>query len=248
MPDLVVDVGNTRMKWGLVDSAARLIQTTALPLDDESSWLRQVDSWSVARGTRWTLAATHPSYRNLLAGWIKQRGDSVRIIDDYRQLPLKVRVDQPEQVGIDRLLNAIAILPKAPRGGPIVIVNAGSAVTVDLVDVDGVFRGGAIFPGFRLMARALNDYTAKLPRIELFGADAPLPGTNTIAAIEAGIGNAIRGGVLRIVDRYAESFGKPRVYIAGGDAELLADLKSEAEMAGPFLTLEGIRIAARELS
>ena len=255
MPDLVADVGNTRMKWGLCDDLASRVasapggmQTAALPLDNESAWHQQIDSWDVATGSHWTLAGTHPGYRNLLAGWLKRRGDVVQIIDDYRQLPLRVLVDYPEQVGIDRLLNAVAVLTKVPRGTPIVIVNAGTAVTVDLVDGDGAFRGGAIFPGFRLMAKALNDYTAKLPLVETFAADPSLPGTNTIAAIEAGIGHAIRGGIERMITRYASTFGKPRVFVAGGDAHLLATLDYEHELAGPFLTLEGICIAAKGLS
>ncbi len=255
MSELVVDVGNTRMKWGLCDNLARqaalspgAIQAAALSLNDESAWHQQIEAWSIPTGSLWTLAGTHPGYRNLLAGWLQQRGDRVRIIDDYRQLPIQVRVDYPEQVGIDRLLNGVAALARIPRGTPIVIVNAGSAVTVDLVDAEGAFRGGAIFPGFRLMAKALNDYTAKLPLVETFPNEPPLPGTNTFAAIEAGIDHAIRGGIERIVARYTSMLGKPRVVVAGGDANLLANLNCEFEMAGPFLTLEGIRIAAKGLS
>lgn len=248
MPEFVADVGNSRMKWGEDDGGTGLSKSIALPLDDESAWQRQIESWHVEPGLRWTLAGTHPAYRNLLAGWLKQRGDTVFIIDDYRHLPLKVQVDRPEQVGIDRLLNAVAVLSRVPRGVPIVIVNAGSAVTVDVVDAAGAFRGGTIFPGFRLMAKALNDYTAKLPLIEDFHTDPPLPGTNTMGAIDAGIVHVIQGGIGRIVSRYTKSFGMPRVFVAGGDADLLANLAFEAEMAGPFLTLEGIRIAAKGLS
>lgn len=247
MREFVADVGNTRIKWGLCASEG-LFQTAALPLDDPDAWSRQLDAWDRTRPTTWTLAGTHPEARDRLADWLERSGNTVRVIDQYQQIPIRVRVDVPEQVGMDRLLNAIAVLPKVAAGTPIAIIGAGSAVTVDLVDGDGVFRGGAILPGFRLMAKSLNDYTARLPLIASFPGNPPLPGMNTVAAIEAGIAHSIVGGVERIVARYAEAFGKPRIFIAGGDADLLAGISGSPEIAGPFLTLEGIRIAARGLS
>lgn len=246
MREFVADVGNSRIKWGMCASEG-LFETAALPLDDRDAWSRQLDAWQRTRPARWTLAGTHPEARDRLAYWLREHGGTVRIIDQYRQIPLCLRVDQPEQVGIDRLLNALAARSKSPPGTPIVIVGAGSAVTVDLVDADGVFRGGAIFPGFQLMAKALNDYTARLPRIESFPIHPLLPGTNTGAAIEAGIVNSIRGGIERIVAEYTRVFGKPHLFIAGGDAELLADLPGEPVVAGPFLTLEGIWLVAKEM-
>lgn len=247
MREFVADVGNSRIKWGLCASEG-LLRTDALPLDNPGAWEKQLDQWERSRPAQWTIAATHPEARDRFADWLRQRGERVCIIDNYRQIPLQVRVDQPEQVGIDRLLNAVAALQRAPRGQPIVVVAAGSAVTVDIVDGEGVFRGGAILPGFQIMAKSLNDYTARLPRINSFSVEPPLPAGKTVAAIDAGVGNAIRGGIERIVTAYRERFGPPRVFIAGGDAELLTNLNFEAEMAGPFLTLEGIQITAKALA
>jgi type III pantothenate kinase len=246
MPELVVDVGNSRMKWGL-SSGQGLLLKAAVPLDDEAAWLRQMHDWDLQPNMRWNIAGTHPGYRNMFAGWLKERTAAVRILDDYRQIPLRVAVDHPEQIGIDRLLNALAIRNGLPDSMPAAIVGAGSAVTVDLLDREGIFRGGAILPGFRLMGKALNDHTAKLPLIETFDVDPALPGTNTVGAIQAGIFYAIRGGVERIIARYAELVGPLRIFVAGGDAELLADLPGQPTLVGPFLTLEGIRIAAERL-
>lgn len=245
MLELVADVGNTRIKWGLC-SADALSRTGAVPLDSPEAWTSKQDEWGVAGPSIWTLAGTHPDCRDRLANWLRQRGNTVRILDDYRQLPIGVQVDFPEKVGIDRLLNGVAALNRVPRGIPAIIINSGSAVTVDLVDGEGVFRGGTIFPGFRLMAKALRDYTAKLPFIENFTNPVPpLPGTNTEAAIMAGIAYVIQGGIDRIVRKLTDIFGEPRVILAGGDSKLLVNLECWPDNAGPYLTLEGLRIASR---
>jgi type III pantothenate kinase len=240
MREFVADVGNSRIKWGEC-AADRVSGAVAVPLADSAAWSRHLEEM---RDSRWTLAGTHPEARDRLAGQLRQQGSAVRIIDSYHQLPIVVRVDRPEQVGIDRLLNAVAVLAK---GVPAIIIDAGSAVTVDLVDAESAFRGGAIFPGFRLMAKALNDYTARLPVVDYFVFDLPFPGTNTTAAINAGIANAVAGGIERIVRQFIERYGPARVYLAGGDAELLKDLEFRAEIVGPYFTLEGIRIAAQHL-
>jgi type III pantothenate kinase len=245
MREFVADVGNTRIKVGEC-AADGLDWTDVLPLDSPESWMAALDRHRASGA--WTLAGTHPEARDQLGMWLREQSCQTRILDDYRQLPLRVQVDSPEKVGIDRLLNAVAVLPKVARGTPIVIVDAGSAVTVDIVDADSVFRGGAILPGYRLMAKALNDYTARLPFVEEFSASQmPLPGTNTVSAIKAGIGYAIHGGIDWIVQRLSRQFGTPKVFLAGGDAELLLDLDCQPELAGPFLTLEGIRLTVRNL-
>src|SRR5205085_11851847 len=97
--------------------------------------------------------------------WIRQRGDAVAVLESWRQLPLEVKVEQPERVGIDRLLNFVALRSRTVRAVSMVVIDAGSAVTVDWVDEQGTFRGGAIFPGLRLMAMALHRYTAALPEV-----------------------------------------------------------------------------------
>jgi type III pantothenate kinase len=243
MPEFVADVGNSRIKWGEC-AGDGLSRTTAVPLDHPDAWAKQLRDWGEPTNSVWTLAGTHPEARDRLADWLRQYSHTVRVIDSFRMIPIRVRVDHPERVGIDRLLNAAAVLP---RGVPAVVIDAGSAVTVDLIDGEGAFRGGVIFPGFRLMAKALNDYTARLPLLEEF-TEPVLPGTNTVAAINAGVASAIAGGIDRAVRRLSQGYGPTRVYLGGGDAERLTNLDCRPEVAGPYLTLEGIRITARHLA
>jgi type III pantothenate kinase len=244
MREFVADVGNSRMKWGECQRNGIGSYVTVV-LNDPKSWTTQFDQLDHGARSNWTLAGSNPDALHVFGDWLRQRGQAVRVIDSFRQLPIVVRVDRPESVGIDRLLNGVAVLK---RKIPAIVIDAGSAVTVDLVDADGVFCGGAIFPGLLLMAKALNDYTARLPLIDhIFTTDLPLPATNTVAAIEAGIGNAVAGGIDRIVRELCSRSAATSIYLTGGDAERLIGLDCCPEIA-PALTLEGICIASRRLS
>lgn len=236
----VADVGNTRVKWGLCGRSG--LRVAALPGDDSVAWGRQLAEWNVEEAGEWAVAGVHPERRDRLADWLRGRGGKVRVIADFRELPLRVAVDHPDRVGIDRLLNAVGVSHRVPAGTPAVVVDAGSAVTVDLVDAEGTFRGGAIFPGLRLMARALNKDTARLPLVEEF-TEPHIPGRDTDAAIRAGVYHAVCGGIDRLVELL--SAGKPaRVFLAGGDTNLAAGLRCRPEVVGSVLTLDGIRRTA----
>src|SRR5205807_1116 len=119
-------------------------------------------------------------------------------LDKPEHLPLLVGVGYPERVGIDRLLNAVAAKDRIKRSVPLLLIDAGTAITVDRVNADGVFEGGAILPGLRLMAQALHDHTALLPRVVI--ADVPtVPGRDTESAIQAGVYWAAAGGIKALV-------------------------------------------------
>jgi type III pantothenate kinase len=178
--------------------------------------------------------------------WLHQQGHAVLFLDDPKQLPLAVVLERPDHVGIDRLLDAVAANSRRPPGQPAVVVDAGSAVTVDWLDDRGTFCGGAILPGFRLMSRALHDYTALLPLVEIKTAGPAVPGVSTRSAVEAGIFWALVGGVNAIIARLTAHGAKaPTVFLTGGDAALLADCLDTKAILWQEMTLEGIRLAAR---
>jgi type III pantothenate kinase len=193
------------------------------------------------------LTGVHPERRDRLADWLRKRGDAVHVVDDPSQLPLRVLLDHPERAGIDRLLDAVAVNTRRRPDVPAVIVDAGSAVTVDLVDETGAFRGGAIMPGLRLMAEALHHYTAKLPLIELPRTTPSVPGVSTTAAMEVGIYWAFVGGVRSLVEQYSAGRAvPPDIFLTGGDAALLQQ-HLPGSTFWPEMTLEGVRITAEAL-
>jgi type III pantothenate kinase len=252
-PDVVVDVGNTRVKWGRV-GAQRLVPTeiVSLPPDDPAAWAAQSERWGLPSGSKWVVAGVHPARRERLSDWVRARGDELRIIDSARQLPLRVLLDEPDKVGIDRLLNAVAAnymhTCTGAGQGPVVVVGAGTAVTVDLIDESGAFRGGAILPGFHMMARALHDGTALLPLIDPFAGPVipEVPGTSTTAAMRAGVFWAVAGGVRALVAQYCPGTEQPPdIFITGGDGYSL--FAAVGGSWSPGLTLLGLALAAEAL-
>jgi type III pantothenate kinase len=244
--DLVVDVGNTRIKWGRC-GPCDILASASLPPDDPDAWQAQLRHWQLDRGLSWAVTGVDPQRREFLASWVKSRDNTVQVIEDWQQLPLRVVLSEPQKVGIDRLFNAVAANSHRSPGAPAVLIDAGSAVTVDWLDESGAFAGGAIFPGLRLMAAALHDYTALLPLVEVREPHPALPGASTRAAMEAGIFWAVAGGIRALTaEMTAQSAVAPDCFLTGGDGPLL-----QASLPGsrlwPHMTLEGIRLTAEAL-
>lgn len=244
-PDLVADVGNTRIKWGRCLPGA-IRESASLSPEDPVAWAAQLDAWGMRQPSSCVVTGVHPRRRDVLAAWLSEQGHRVIVLDDSRQLPLSVLLEHPERVGVDRLLNAVAVNSRRPTGVPAIVVDAGSAVTVDWLDEQGAFRGGAILPGIRLMAKALHNYTALLPLVEIREGLPKLPGASTPAAMQAGIFWAVAGGIRSLVaELAARALHLPQTWVAGGDASLLLAALGADVIAWPEMTLEGIRLAAQ---
>jgi type III pantothenate kinase len=249
-PVLVVDVGNSRIKWGRCLDR-RIAECASLAPADAGSWQRTLEQWGLSGRLTWAVSGVQPARQQGLIEWLRRRGDEVTVLTSAQQLPLRVALDAPDRVGIDRLLDAVAAVHRIGPGGAAVIVDAGTAVTVDCVDRSGAFCGGAILPGFRLMAQALHEHTALLPLIDIRRAQPPLPGDCTPAAMEAGIYWAVAGGVQALVRGFSANHsgsGSTRVFLTGGDGPLLAPALEGEIISWPEMTLEGIRISAEALS
>jgi type III pantothenate kinase len=246
-PDVVVDVGNSRIKWGRC-SAAGVIDAVSLAADDPPAWRAQLQKWQLLPRASWAVSGVNPARRDALIRWLEDEKQAVHRIDSCKQLPLVVAVEQPERVGIDRLLNAVAANARRQAEQPAIIVDAGSAVTVDWVDWTGAFRGGAIFPGLRLMAEALHNHTALLPPVDLPESPPPLPATSTSSAIRAGVFWAAAGGVRSLVEQMSRAGSQPAyVVLTGGDACRLLPALHGIHAVWPNMTLEGIFTAAAGL-
>ncbi|MER3414596.1 MAG: hypothetical protein C4297_00060 [Gemmataceae bacterium] len=240
-PDVVVDIGNTVMKWGRCADRG-VVATARLPLEDEASWNKQAESLDLPQPARWLIASVRPQTTGLLTAWLRARGDQFRVLSPRDQPPLRLAIEQPERLGIDRVLDALAANARRPPDRPALIVDAGSAVTVDWLTSEGVFAGGAILPGPRLMARALSEGTALLPLVYVERPPACVPGNNTERAVAAGIYYALVGGVLRLAQAY-QAEGPRVTFVTGGYAELMAHGLQELQpIIWPEMTLEGLRL------
>jgi type III pantothenate kinase len=245
-PDMVVDVGNTAIKWGRC-SGDRVTDICSLPPNSVNAWQEQAAKWDLPSPILWLISGVHPQRCSAIVEYAHRRGDRVQVLLSAASLPLRVPLEKPDHVGIDRLLDAVAANSRRRAGTPAVVIDAGSAVTVDWLDEQGAFRGGAILPGLRLMAAALHEHTALLPLIAPPPNVPDSPGTSTIAAMNAGIFWAVAGGVRALVEQYAAGAKiTPQLFLTGGDGAVLHTVLPEAQL-WPTMTLEGIRLSAEAL-
>jgi type III pantothenate kinase len=259
---LDADVGNSRTKFGLFaagDPSAHnelplCLQSWAVSHQGSIPWeeIRRVARAQNCGPFHGLVAGANPDgVKQVLATWPINANPVPRVIDVASALPLKVHLESPNKVGIDRLLNAVAANVVRSAGQPCVIVDTGTATTVDAVDPDGAFEGGSILPGFELSARALHQYTALLPYIsieELVEQSHEPLGTNTREALRSGLFwgqvGAIRELIAQLSGRWKRN---PLVILTGGGAGLAAPQFPEARFE-PHLSLQGLVIASHERS
>jgi type III pantothenate kinase len=194
-------------------------------LKDDASFDWLVEQFQQHVQERWLVSCVQQTALNQLEKSLKARGIQFPPhIVRQSDLKLEVNVHHPEKTGIDRLLAASAAWQLASQSGPIVVVQAGTAVTVDYIDEYGVFQGGAIMPGLGLALQLLAAGTEQLPWLgnHLVHTIPELPGKNTTQAISAGVNAALVGGVSHLTQRYRHHSGKVIVvYVSGGDGQLL---------------------------
>lgn len=153
---------------------------------------------------------------------------------------IRIRVDDPREVGADRIANAVAA--RHLYGVPAILVDFGTATTFDAISADGDYLGGAIAPGIQISHDALVRHAALLRRVELVAPPAAI-GRNTTSSMQAGIVFGYVGLVEGLVTRFrAELGGEARVIATGGTAEQLAPLISSIELVDERLTLTGLRL------
>jgi type III pantothenate kinase len=149
-------------------------------------------------------------------------------------------MDNPREVGADRIVNAVAA--HHLYGGPVIVIDFGTATTFDAVSAEGDYVGGSIAPGIAIATEALFTRTAVLPRVELVHPKKAI-GRNTVAAMQSGIVYGYVGLIEGLVTRIRKELGaKAKVVATGGFAELLAEETSVIEVVNPDLTLIGLRL------
>jgi type III pantothenate kinase len=250
-PVLAVDVGNSRIKFGEFAAA----EHDALP---RPRWTGAVDlGWSEAELTKrltaeaadfaWTIASVNRPAANRLIEWLSQRGvERVRLLT-HADMPLSIDVDHPAAVGLDRLADATAANHLRTAGRPAVVVDHGSAITVNLISAEGTFQGGAILPGVNMSARALHEFTDGLPLVEVGDAPEVLV-RSTAGALHFGIAWGAVGAVREVIARLLPDDDAPQIILTGGGGAALATILGQCctrpPQFVPHLTLAGVALAA----
>lgn len=230
--DLVLDIGNTRVKAGLF-SGERLLLAAAMPPGDTAAMEAFAARAPVERAVYGTVAGDHPPVLDAL-----RKRLPVERIRPEGPLPIRTAYREPGTLGIDRLANAAAVAARFP-GRAALAIGLGTCIVHDLVDAGGLHRGGSISPGLRMRAAAMHRYSAALPLVEP-AAEAPLWADSTTGSLQAGIWNGVMGELERAIAAARAEHPGLAVVLTGGDALAPARALKSGIFAHPSLTLEGL--------
>lgn len=247
---LVIDVGNTNITLGIFNNddlkaSFRLTTSTARTSDEYGLILHDLikaknipleDINSVV------IASVVPKVmHSLVSGIIKYLGITPLIVGSGTKTGIKLPVANPKEVGADRVVDAVAAYEI--YGGPVLVIDFGTAITYDLISADGTFLAGVTSPGLRIAANALWTQTAKLPEIEIAMPDTILA-KDTVTSMQAGLIFGCIGQTEYIVKRMLKEAGieKCKVIATGGLGKIISDATDIIEVYDPNLTLKGLKI------
>lgn len=250
-----------RLAWQIASRSSRK-PASSIPSGDSTRGIDPEDTQSLAdwlgrhapggpkgKERRWVIGSVQPtalaSLRQVLTDCFPGEPLVTVTRDD---VPMSTSVRYPEKLGIDRLIAAYACWIER-RNGPLIVVQSGTGLTIDYVDGDGVFQGGAILPGMPLMCQILAERTSALPRIEPVESmqDLAIPGKETAEAIRLGVYASWIGGAQWVIAQYRQRLGDSQmpVVISGGDGPALAPWIAAPATELPHAVLRGLLLLDR---
>ncbi|MFQ5924539.1 MAG: type III pantothenate kinase [Dehalococcoidia bacterium] len=246
---LAIDIGNTSIGFGVFDGermcatwhVATDINKTAdeyavlllnlLPRQGLS--LSDIDHAIIAS----VVPPLEPVFEELSERYL---GVSPLVVGPGVKTGVRICTDNPREVGADRVVNAAAA--HQLYGGPLIVIDFGTATTVDAVSKEGDYLGGAIAPGIGVATEALFEKASKLPRIELIAPERAI-GKNTVASMQSGVIFGYVGLIESLVNRIRRELGgKARVIATGGLADVIARETKVVDVVSPHLTMVGLRL------
>lgn len=255
---IAIDIGNTNIKLALyLNDTEQYLKAIAGDAEDAKQQLASVlkESWNQiplvpsaaipVRDGVIVASSVKPVWTKLVEDTVKETlSERICLIGRDIPLPIETSVENPQEVGTDRLVTAAAAF--AVVEDAVMVADFGTAITIDLVDDNGVFMGGIIAPGMAMGASALHTATAKLPQVDIARPDS-VYGTNTRKAIAAGVFYAAAGLLETMARKYAEELGKwPHVVVTGSAAAILKDECEFVDSWVPELVVRGIVIAYKK--
>ncbi|MBH1940460.1 type III pantothenate kinase [Mobilitalea sibirica] len=247
---LVIDVGNTNITLGVFDreelkATFRMTTQIARTSDEYGiilSDLLRVKNIQVEEIDSVIVASVVPKImHSFTSGIIKYLKITPLIVGAGTKTGIKIAASNPKEIGADRVVDAVAAYEL--YGGPVLVIDFGTAITYDLITEDGSFIAGVTSPGLRISANALWNETAKLPEIEIAMPETILA-KETVTSMQAGLVFGCIGQTEYIVKRMLEESGiqNCRVIATGGLGKIISDATDVIEVYDPNLTLKGLKI------
>lgn len=232
MSHLVIDAGNTSVKAALLDEGRIVAVRRSVRLDSEI--VRLAAGRDVTCGILSAVRALTPEESALLEGLpLRMLRLSVAL-----PLPLHIAYRTPDTLGPDRIAAAVGAWRRCP-GSNILVIDAGTAITYDIVTASGEYLGGNISPGKDLRFRALHEYTGRLPLVSPSD-EVPDVGYSTETAIRSGVIRGIQDEMSGCIARFSSIYESLNVFLTGGDAKLFEKPIKSGIFADEFLVLEGL--------
>ena len=251
---LAIDAGNTNLVFAMVDDAEirarwRIATDPRRTADEYAVWLHQLlELEGFGRGDvdRVIIGTVVPRALHNLEVLSKKYFDVVPLVAgrDQAAWPIALDVDEPQNVGADRVLNSIAAHSKHP--GDLIVIDFGTATTFDVVDFSGAYKGGIIAPGINLSLDALVSAAAKLPRVAIAApSEGGVIGRTTETQMLIGVYWGYVAMIEGLVERLKAEIGRPVKVIATGGLAILFDKHTEAfDAIEPDLTIQGLALLA----
>ena len=246
---LLIDVGNTNVTIGACENnelkaSWRMTTNKDQTSDEIGVTLRNFFTYNeidIGKIEGTIISSVVPPIMYSLTHAVRKYiGTEPIIVKSTSKMGLTVKVDNPKEVGADRLVNAVAAIKKYKA--PFIIVDFGTATTFCAINKDKEYLGGVILPGVKISLNALVEKTAKLPRIEIAKPDTVI-GTNTVASMQSGMYYGYAGSVDNIVNKMKAELGEDATVIAtGGLARMIAREAKTIDTIDSGLTLEGLKI------
>lgn len=229
---LTIDQGNTFAKLG-VFRGGELVSThwqlTATELQKQVAQL-QPDAIMIA--------SVSNSEEQLMLDF-EVFSSNVFLLNPQTSVPLTKRYDTPHTLGADRVAAAVGATVLFPNR-PCVVIDMGTCITYDFVDAERNFHGGLIAPGLKMRLKAMQHFTRRLPLVDVPGEWPAFVGKNTVAAMQSGVMNGLRGEIEGIIEEYEKIYGDFQTLICGGDARFFESQLKKTIFATPTLVLWGL--------
>lgn len=245
---LVVDVGNTHITLGVFDGKeikATFRATAKQPRTSDEYGIQLCDllehrDFDIKQITDVIISSVVPDVMHSLTSAIIKYFHVRPLVPSTLDMGLKINTEHPKEIGPDRIVDAVAAYEK--YGGPVIVVDFGTATTYDIVTEDGVFEGGVISPGIRTSARALWGGAAMLPEIEI-RKPSSIIAKETVSSMQGGLVFGYIGQTEYIVKKMKEAGYEDAMVVAtGGLGNIIVPETDVIDVYDPLLTLEGLRM------
>lgn len=245
---LVVDVGNTHITLGVFDGKeikATFRATAKQPRTSDEYGIQLCDllehrDFDIKQITDVIISSVVPDVMHSLTSAIIKYFHVRPLVPTTLDMGLKINTEHPKEIGPDRIVDAVAAYEK--YGGPVIVIDFGTATTYDVVTADGVFEGGVISPGIRTSARALWGGAAMLPEIEIRKPNSIIA-KETVSSMQGGLVFGYIGQTEYIVKIIkASGYENAKVVATGGLGNIIVPETDVIDIYDPLLTLEGLRM------